>query len=408
MTHLSDTERNPPAAVEYQINPKMIGLKCTRCGELFGLDLGDTGLGCSSCLEQGFPASLACAYENLDHDFGSCSRSKKMTRFGRYLPYESFPTLGEGNTAVLPLAGIAQSLGIAHLWLKNEGQNPTGSHKDRMTAVCLARAIELGKQTVVAASSGNAGASLAAYASAAGLRSVIVCSEDIAPAWAGAISAHGGELHKLKSADERWPHMRKLVEEDGFYPVTNFLSPPVGSNPFGIEGYKTIAYEIFEDLEHEMPTAIVIPNCRGDVMAGIYYGFRDLVDLGLVQKLPRLIAAEPGPRLVNVLSGSDYRGVLPVNENHLTSIGGNTATFQAFNALVQTKGTAVAVDNEAAVVCRKLLARHGLYLELSAAAALAGAEKLAALGYFDTADNVLLLGTSHGYKEPREVDFDKT
>lgn len=383
----------------YELNSALTGFECLKCHQPFALDdeTIDRGTGCQKCLEGGFPASLVFTYEK-QKSISDGSKSR-MLRFASFLPYREFPTIGEGDTPLIALTGLAEKIGVRNMWLKNEGQNPTGSHKDRMSGLAVARARALGKSTVIAASSGNAGASLAAYAAAGGLGCVIVSMSSISPMWEAAIEFHGAQLHTRQGQDDRWKYMQQMVNEKGMYPVTNFLKPPVSSNPFGIEGYKTIAYELVEELGNLAPLVILIPTCRGDLLAGMLYGFLDAKNCGLIDQLPRLVAVEPGARLELVLQGEDYREDFPVPSHHLSSIGGETVTFQSYNALKVSNGTAVGVGTRQSVLAQKALATAGLYVELSSASALAGAEVLASNNYFTPNDNVVLLGTSHGYKE---------
>jgi threonine synthase len=383
-----------------EVNTSLSGLKCLKCESVFPPDheAVDLGSGCPACLDLGFPVSLKCIYAGTKAAIGDGTK-RRMLRFAPLLPYVNFPTLGEGDTPIVPLPDLAEQLGIKQLLYKNEGQNPTGSHKDRMSGLAVARAKALGKDTVVAASSGNAGASLAAYAAAAGINCVIVSMSSISPMWEAAIEFHGAQLHTRQGQDDRWKYMQQMVKEKNWYPVTNYLKPPVSSNPFGIEGYKTIAYELVEELGDLTPLVVLVPTCRGDVLAGLWYGFLDSFECGLIKQLPRLVAVEPGPRLERVLQGEDYRSDLPVPAHHLSSIGGDTATYQSYYALSQSKGSAVSVSTRQSVQSQKVLGAHGLYTELSSAAALAGAEELAKRNFFSPDDNVVLIGTSHGYKE---------
>ncbi len=384
---------------KYELNSALTGYECVRCHQSFAVDdtVVDQGTGCPKCLDQGFPASLFCTYEKQKSI--SDGTKRRMLRFGPFLPYKNFPTLGEGDTPLVQLPALADKLGVKQLWLKSEGQNPTGSHKDRMSGLAVARAKALGKSAVIAASSGNAGASLAAYAAAGGLDCVIVSMSSISPMWEAAIEFHGAQLHARQGQDDRWKYMQQMVKEKGMYPVTNFLKPPVSSNPFGIEGYKTIAFELVEELGNLAPLVVLVPTCRGDVIAGMLYGFMDAKNCGMIDEIPRLVAVEPGPRLERVLQGEDYREDFAVPAHHLSSIGGETATYQSYNALKASNGTAVGVGTRQSIVAQKALGRAGLYVELSSASALAGAQSLADKNYFNAEDNVVLLGTSHGYKE---------
>lgn len=322
-----------------------------------------------------------------------------MERYAERLPYEGFPSLGEGGTPLVPLPALSQALGIEGVWLKNEGQNPTGSHKDRMSAFAVARAAALGYGTVVAASSGNAGASLAAYASAAGLDCGIIVAPEIGPPWAQAIRMAGAELIVADTPPARWQVLKEKVEGEGWYPVTNYLDPPVGSNPFGLEGYKTVAFELAEQCAGEPPTAILVPTARGDLLWGIWQGFLDAREAGLAAALPRMVAVEPLVRLSSILAGSDYRSRFEAGPHAMTSIGGATATYQSMIALQESGGSAVEVSTPEAEQGQRDLARLGFYVELSSAAALAALHRLRDSGQVGLGDRVVLVATSHGYKE---------
>jgi threonine synthase len=193
------------------------------------------------------------------------------------------------------------------LFLKNEGSNPTGSHKDRMSCQAVARALAIGAKAVIAASSGNAGVSLATYAAASGLPCEIVATADCSPAYRRAMQMAGAQVVATHDSLERWRYMRQRVRDDGFFPVTNYLLPPVGSNPFGVEGYKTIAFEIFEQLNNTSPDSILVPTDRADLAWGVYCGFSDLASAGLISKIPRIFAVEPFARISAALEGADYR-----------------------------------------------------------------------------------------------------
>jgi threonine synthase len=389
-----DINCNPPP----ERNKRLSRLQCLRCNKAFELDdlHIDSGLGCDSCLAEGYPVNLTCVYDsdNLSVD----KTNSGMFRFAKNLPYLNFPSLGEGGTALVSFPRLAVQMGVKRVLVKNEGQNPTGSHKDRMSPLAIARAMAAGYTKVVASSSGNAGASLASYAAQAGLQCCIIGDTDISSAWENAIRLAGAEL-KLVAGKERWPLMQRMVQEQGWFPVTNFHSPPVGSNPFGIEGYKTIAYEIIEQAQDAPPTCVVIPTCRGDMLYGIWRGFADAEESGLIESAPQLVAVEPAARLELVLQGKDYRQSFPIDPNDMTSIDGATATYQSFHALKESDGLAVSVTSSNARTAQRQLAENGLHVELSSAAALAGLWKARQVGHLNANDRVLLIATSHGYKE---------
>jgi threonine synthase len=306
-------------------------------------------------------------------------------------------SLGEGDTPVARLHRLAEELGLDTVDLKLEGSNPTGSHKDRMTSQFIARAVAKAAPVVAAASSGNAGASLAAYAAAAGLRCAIVTTPKINPAWRRAIERTGAELHFVEDPLDRWRFIREKGQSETWFSATNICHPPTGSEPFGVDGYKTLAYELAEDPQTREADAVFVPTARGDLLWGIYAGFRELVDENVMTRMPRLVAVEPFPRLELALAGADYRGHFP-GGSPLVSINGTTITAQALAAIERSGGAAVSVRADDVIADQRYLARAGHHLEQSAVAALSGLRRLQAGRPF-ALRRVVLIATSHGYKE---------
>lgn len=378
----------------YPINPNVRGLTCLRCHHVYETE--DPGTGCESCLQQGYPASLAVEYKDLVWE--NDAHSHGMKRYHSRLPYLDFPTLGEGDTPLLPLPQLADELGLEELLIKNEGYNPTGSHKDRMSALAVARAASAGFKTVVAASTGNAGTSLAAYAAAAGLRCVIIVTPSVHPIWLQAMLKTGAEVVATRNPKDRWKYMKQQVEREGWFPVTNYIDPPVGSNPYGVQGYKTIAYEILDQCTTP-PSVIVVPTSRGDLLWGIWEGFKEAKRAGVIDQLPRMIAVEPFPRLSAVLEGADYRQDFTGDANLVPSIGGSTVTYQSLQVLRESKGTAVNATGSEAESAQSKLGGAGIYLERSSATALVAVEKLLQRKEIDQGSRVVMIGTSNGYKE---------
>ncbi|WP_245763549.1 threonine synthase [Paraburkholderia diazotrophica] len=315
-----------------------------------------------------------------------------------WLAYSGEPVLGEGETPLVRLPSLEQRIGIACLSAKCEGANPTGSHKDRMSAFVVHRAKEVGLTTVAAASSGNAGVSLAAYAASAGLDCVIVTTPDMSANWRRAAEMHGAQIIATATSDERWRLVAEKTRSGAWYPVTNYLTPPVGSNPFGVDGYRAIAYELFAQSGANQPTDVVVPTARGDIIWGIAQGYADLRKAGLLTVLPKVHAVEPFPRITCVIAGVDMRETF-AGTSALVSIGGGTVTFQAMEALKMTGGAAVAVAETQVREDQMELARAGLYLELSSVAALSGLKRLLHAGVVSRAANAVIVATSHGYKE---------
>ncbi len=321
-----------------------------------------------------------------------------MQRYAGWMPYTSWVSLGEGGTSCASFPSLADELNAPAIFIKNEGQNPTGSHKDRASCLTVTRALDVGATGIVAASSGNGGASLALYAAAAGLRCRIVVTPALSPIYRRAIAITGAEIVEVEESLDRWRRVAELVTEQGWFPATNYLDPPVGSNPFGLDGLKTVAYEIFDELGADLPDAVVVPTSRGDLIWGLNEGFTQLKAIGLIDAIPRLFAVEPFPRISSVLGGEPITGSFP-GASSLTSIGGSTVTYQAIEAIRSSEGGVVVVDDAIVARDQVRLARHGCYAELSSAATLTGLELLRRQGSVSRRESVILIATSHGYKD---------
>lgn len=377
------------------INPELIGFRCLRCSH--EVAVGDWFEGCPQCLARGEPTSFRPVLRRAPSKIAEADRSG-LWRFSEWLPYLHGVTLGEGNTSTIAMSALARDLGLKMIGLKNEGQNPSGSHKDRMSCLVVSRALDVGATKVVAASSGNAGASIALYAAAAGLECSVICTPAVSSLFRRAITMTGAQVLTVEASADRWHLMADMVGSQGWFPATNYLNPPVGSNPFGVDGLKTITFELFEDGAATELDAVIVPTSRGDLLWGIYRGFVDLLEAGLIKAIPRLYAVEPFPRIVRVLEGSNPQGWF-AGETELFSIGGATVAYQALAAIEGSGGGAVVVE-DGAVACDQLtLAQHGFYVEKSSAATLSGLRRLLEQGRIKRGELVVLIATSHGYKE---------
>ncbi|MEV0637563.1 pyridoxal-phosphate dependent enzyme [Streptomyces sp. NPDC050619] len=358
-------------------NPDLRSLECVRCGG--HQPVGDHPRGCPSCLGNGTPANLACAY------------APRNGTGGVLLPYQGAPSLGEGGTPLL----CADNGGDVDLRLKWEGANPTGSHKDRFSAVAVARALYAGYETVAAASSGNAGVSLAAYCARAGLGCEIAVADDTPAHVVTLMRDLGAEVVSFPEAGLRWRHLARYLGSRTVLPVTNVPVPPVGSSAFGIEGYKPLATEILADLADRVPDWVVVPASRGDLAWGLYLGFREVCG---TRRVPRLCLVEPFPRVAAVLRGDDPHGRFPGATAVMPSLAGNTVALQAVEAVRRSGGRAEVVDDAAATAGTRRLWRSGLPLEPSSAAAVVAVGQARGSGAIAPGSVVVALATAHGLK----------
>lgn len=316
-------------------------------------------------------------------------------------------TLGEGNSPTVDVGGDDDASRLA---LKLEGSNPTGSHKDRAMSVAVTRAVEVGATTVVAASSGNAGAAAAAYAARAGLRCVVLTTTGVPSEMHAQIVACGAALLAFPDSFARNRMMQAAVEDLAWFPVTNFVEPGPGSNPYAIEGYKSVAYEIARDLV-EPPEVVVVPTSRADLLAGISKGFRELLDADLIARRPRLVAAEPatGAAFTAALATDDpaarERTQIVRHPSPAISVGGDVANWQGLDALSSSSGWAEPVEErDYLAVHRAMAMNEGIFMEPSSAVGVAVAQRVLS----SQAGSVLAIVTAGGLKDHRRGFSDGT
>ena len=323
------------------------GLTCLRCGT--GYPAAEIVTGCARCKAEGVSVNLrvqypASALRTVQDARGFDPEERGVLRYHALLPI-SLPHaiwLGEGETPLVHAGARGVLVGLENLYLKNETRNPTGSYKDRMAAVVIARAREVGAKTVTIASSGNAGAALAAYAAVAGLTCVVFTSASASLAMKAQMRALGAKVVALSNSPERWTIMQAVVEKYGWYAASNYLPEPIGSNPYGVEAYKTLAYEVWEQMGREAPDVMALPVCYGDGLAGTARGFADLAEIGFIRRTPRLVAGEVWGPLTHA-QAEKLEAPVPAQAGPTvaSSIGGGRSTYQALHALTETEGRAV-------------------------------------------------------------------
>lgn len=372
-------------------NLRLQGLRCIHCGARYPVQ--DMPAGCPACAAQGTPASVEAVYSELPRTLAASSSGYS---WGEWLPYTHGVSLGEGNTPCLALPRLARSLGIRELTAKHEGMNPTGSHKDRMSAQAVTRALAVGAHKVVLASSGNAAVSAAAYCAAAGLPCEIATYRDMPESFARALNHLGARRVAFDRGLDRWTHVRRQVLDEGAFAITNFSVPAVGSPVFGVEGYRALALECV--AAGCVPNHVLVPTARGDLLWGLYSGLRDLLTAGLITHMPRLWAVEPFARLSQVLAGAPAQADFSGSTAQF-SIAGSTVTLQQQIAVERSGGGAAVVSDADAARGVAELGVQGLWVELCAGACVAAAAQLRRQGRIAPEDHVLLLLTAKGDRD---------
>lgn len=380
-------------------------LACPRCGRDYPESAAFTL--CPQCAGEGQHVNPMPVYDALrvGAHWRPDANQPGIFRYRDLLPIAADTTpvsLGEGGTPLLKLSTVGAQVGLPELYLKDESRNPTWSYKDRLAAVGVTKAREVGAEAVVVSSTGNHGAATAAYAAAAGLRCVVLTVESVPLTMKVLMQSYGAHVVALRHPPDRWVLMREAIREYGWVPMSGFVNPPAGSNPFALDGYKTMAYEIVESLGRA-PDVVVTPVAYGDGIAGLHRGFTDLLVLGRITTMPRLVAAEVfGPYEKSLADGHQGGGVVvPAAASVAFSIATPVSSFQGWQAVTASGGAAISVAADDDIMAAQLtLARHeGIYLEASAALPIAALAALTARGVLSDTDTVVCVGTSTGLKD---------
>ncbi|MBZ9886089.1 threonine synthase [Mesorhizobium sp. CA10] len=383
---------------------RVLEFVCIRCGAAYPADISIDSKGCARC-QATAPANLRPVYADPPaHPVEGATPSRSLWRFAHMLPCNAADavSLGEGLTPLLAAPRIGALLGVPNLAIKDEGRNPTWSHKDRFSTVAVSVARARGAKTVATASSGNAGASLAAYASRAGLKCVVTTFAGSAGAMLAQIRKYGATVLPLVNKMDRWSLLEQAAARYDWFIASPYHGPVVGSHPLGIEGYKTIAYEIVEQSDGAAPDWCVLPVCYGDALSGVWAGFCELYTQGTITQLPRLVAAEVHGSLADALaSGADALTERKMLFDSLAvSIGTPRSTFQALKALRESGGHAVPVDNHGLIAMQERLARdEGIFAELASVTPLIAISTLRDRGVVAATDRVVAVVTASGLKD---------
>lgn len=312
-------------------------------------------------------------------------------------------TLGEGGT---PLIRSLLFNRFSLVW-KDEGRNPTGSHKDRALSLAATHARLVGARVMVVVSAGSTGLSNAAYAARAGVASVTLMGGDAPPERVYPAYALGSRLIRVEAGiDDVIEAVRLLSGRDGIY----VASTTRASNPVQAEAAKTIAYEIVADLR-KAPDWIVVPTGGGGTIAGIWHGFKELLEAGIVDHTPRLVAVVPAG--YDALRHAFAEGIqdpeayfaLPYRDDVVTVLTKLAHAhppdgLEALDAIRRTDGRVLPFGDEAAIdAVRRIGGVDGLYMEPSSAVALPAVESLVQEDQIRPGDTVVALACGSGFRE---------
>jgi threonine synthase len=381
---------------------KVEGLKCSKCAKAFSIAIKEPR--CPACH---LILEVALDLEDLKAKGPALffdRRERSIWRWREFFPIEkegAIVTLGEGGTPLVPADRLRREAGGIDLYFKNDTLLPTGSLKDRSNAVGISRAVEEGRDVVAVASTGNAAASVAAYAARAGLQSVVFVPEATNVEKVVQAASYGARMVRVRADyDETARLYGQAIQAFGWY---NCLS----SNPFRNEGKKTYAYEIWTDLGGRIPDWVIHPTAGGTGAAACWKGFNELYRLGWIERLPKIVVAQAAacaPIVQAFEAGWDEIRPVEPQQTIAESIkvgGPSTMAWRALRAVRDSGGMAVALTEAEIERSQVLLATDaGIFAEPAGAVSLGAAIQLAQKGMFQPGDLVVAVIPGHGLKQP--------
>jgi len=387
----------------------VIGYRCSICNQDYSLDQVQY-----TCPVDGGNLDVILDFPAIAKGFSpdglSATSEPSLWRYLPLLPVNDPSGLGTplraaGWTPVFNPPSLMRGLNLAHLWVKDEGRNPTASFKDRASAVVVAHAREIGADVVVTASTGNAGAALAGMSAAIGQKAVIFAPKTAPPAKIAQLLIFGAQVLLVDgSYDDAFDLTILAADEFGWY------CRNTGYNPYTAEGKKTAAFEIWEQvilpnqaLFGVQPLSIFVSVGDGNIISGIHKGFKDLQALGWLDRMPCIfgVQAEGSAAIANAFMAGDEK-IIPVAANTLAdsiSVDLPRDGVRAVRAAKHTGGKYILVKDEEILKAISSLGKAGIFAEPAGATAYAGLEKALGQGWINPDVPVLVLNTGNGLKD---------
>jgi threonine synthase len=336
-----------------------------------------------------------------------CGGILELVKPGSVEPVHRLPVgidLGEGNTPLLNVAPgrLVPSHG-GEVWLKDETRNPSGSFKDRLVASAVAAAMDMGAQGLVCASSGNAGASAAAYAARVGLPAIIVCPDKTPEGKLTQIAAYGAKMVRVEgNYSNSFDLGRRIADEGGYANVTTtFL------NPYGTDALRLVGQELFQQLGARVPDWVLVPTGSGPLVKGIWQGFADMG-----QGFPRVAAVQAEGCAPIVRAFDQGEDVVTAWGEPTTFASGISDPLIGYEidgtytlSLVRATGGAAVSVSDAAIrdAMARLAEKCGVFAEPTGASPVAALEKMVASGVIGAGESVVCMITGHGFKDVKAL-----
>lgn len=347
----------------------------------------------------------------LDRDRLTHCSTKTIWRYKDLLPIPTdfpVPPLAVGGTPLYSAPRLAADVGVRQAWVKDDGNNPTGSLKDRASIMVAARALSRGIRVVSTASTGNAAAALAGVGASVGaeaLRTVIFVPATAPEAKIAQLLVYGAEVVLVEGTyDTAFDLCYQTCISEGWY------CRNTGINPYTTEGKKTVSYEIAEELGWQAPDVVVVSVGDGSIISGIHKGFWELYQLGWIQRIPRLIGVQALGSSPLVQAWQQNLSAVDMQPQEVHTLADSISAglprdrAKALRAVRESQGAFVAVTDDEIVAAISPFARlTGIFAEPSSAAIYAGARRAVELGYIHPQEQVVFVSTGNGLKDVRRA-----
>lgn len=380
----------------------LMALQCIHCGRQY--TPAEVEYTCPACGVGGI-LEVLYDYQRIAASFNketlAANPDRSIWRYRPLLPVEpssAVPSLQVGNSPLYSVDRLQQALGLSHLWVKDDGRNPTASLKDRASAVGIVKALERDATVVTCASTGNAAASWAGMAASLGLPCMIFVPKTAPQGKLAQLLIFGATVFPVEGTyDDAFALAIQATARFGWY------NRNTAYNPYLVEGKKTVALELAEQMNWQVPDVVFVPVGDGCILSGVFKGFADLLSLGWIERMPTIIGVQSeGSRVLEVA----WRTHSPLSFAPSSTVADSIAAGMPANGemalrdLYRWDGRMVAVpDGEILAAMRLLGEKTGIFAEPAAAASLAGLQAALKRGWVGEDQTVVLLVTGNGLKD---------
>ncbi len=375
-------------------------LKCIKCGERYSLD--EVTYTCPKCGHDG-----VLWFEYQYEDIKIEKEESFLNKWAPVFPFETLDGLDFRNLSPSPIYkndNLSRFLNVPELWFKDDTRNPSGSFKDRASLFVLKHALEKGYKKISLASTGNAASSMASIGAAFGIDTYIFVPYTIPKPKLAQLVIYGANIIMIEgNYDLAFDLSIDVSMKFGWY-IRN-----TGFNPYTVEGKKTVSLEIFDQIE--LPDWVFVPTGDGCILGGVYKGFYDLHKLGLIEKMPHLVAVQ-AEGSASIVKAFEKRQLLPEKVNAKTIADSISVDYprngiMALEGLYKTNGLGIMVTDDEILNAQSILGRlGGIFAEPASSAAFAGLIKAKEKGIVQKDDRIVVLLTGNGLKDISSIKID--